>query len=281
MNNPFGAPLRPHAEETDASIIGKVRKWNVMYDGGTDPMEFIERMEELAGCYEIPVDRLARTLPDKLKGRALEWYRNNRNTWQTWVEFTNEFRTFFLPRRYRIKLEDEVRKRLQGVKEKGKEFVTVIQTMYRRLGEGDQTVIIERIYDNLRTEYRHYIKPTDFRTMSELVIMIERYEELVAEQVRAPNHGVKDDTNEPEPRIVTPKPPKTHTNPFIGPAIGTPTRPYNRETDCWRCSQPNHSRFQCTNPQIQFCSRCGVKGPRTCACRSENANGGPAITTTQ
>ncbi|XP_017483497.1 PREDICTED: uncharacterized protein LOC108372346, partial [Rhagoletis zephyria] len=56
---------------TFAPIIDQVRKWSVKYDGGRDPLAFVERLEELAGVYTLDVDLLLKTMPELLNGTAL------------------------------------------------------------------------------------------------------------------------------------------------------------------------------------------------------------------
>lgn len=222
-NNP-----EPNLAHANMGPMEKMRKWNVHFDGGNDALDFLERLEELADCYDVPRDQLLRILPDKLRNRALQWLRNNRDNWQHWEAFCEDFRTFFLPRRYRIKLEDEIRRRTQGTREKGKDFVTHIQTMFRHLGRTDREIELERIYDNLRTEYRMYIKRQDFRTLPELLSLIEQYEDLLKEGQRVTNHVVYNESRCLNPfRNTQERPP---------PASAQPTETeYNRHTHCWHC----------------------------------------------
>lgn len=113
-----------------------------------------------------------------------------------------------------MRLEDDIRRRTQLAREKGKEFVTTMQTMYRRLGQVQMADQIERIYENLRAEYRLYIRRQDFRTLSELIVFIEQYEEIMREQVRHTSHGIEDGphtTQTPPLRLpvtTTPAPPQ-------------------------------------------------------------------------
>lgn len=263
---------------TDAEVLEIVRKWNVHFDGGNDAFEFLERFEELATLYDVPFNRLTRTLPDKLRSRALEWYRNNRDTFVSWQVFKDEFQNFFLSRRHRMKLEDDIRRRTQGAREKGKDYVTTMQTMYRRLGQIPGADQMERIYENLRTEYRLYIRRQDFRTLSELIVFIEQYEEIMKEQTRHTSHGIDDVpspvrvSQEKHPPATPPPPPVTTSrNPFNTPA-------WNRETDCWRCGQRGHTRHRCRNAYVPLCSLCGQQGnPRQCPCQSGNEQRGPSV----
>lgn len=278
----------------DAEVLEIVRKWNVHFDGGNDALEFLERFEELATLYSIPFDRLTRTLPDKLRSRALEWFRNNHNQFQNWLEFKTEFQNYFLSHRHRIKLEDDIRRRSQGPREKGKDYVTTMQTMYRRLGQVPVNDQLERIYENLRTEYRLYIRRQDFRTLSELLIFIEQYEELMREQPRHTIHGIHDGPNtsntliEKSPVTRPPTPNLSRRpNPFNVPIPGWPgtisaSQPppplFIRETHCWRCGQHGHTRFNCPNAYTPLCSFCGRRGnSRQCPCQSENGQWGPSF----
>lgn len=68
--NPLPPPHAPAPHfpgPRDAEVLEIVRKWNVHFDGGNDAFEFLERFEELATLYNVPFDRLTRTLPDKLR----------------------------------------------------------------------------------------------------------------------------------------------------------------------------------------------------------------------
>lgn len=66
-----------------ATVCETVRKWNAHFDGKSDPVSFLERIEELRAGYNIPEDRLLTALPELLLESPLEWLRNNRDDWQT------------------------------------------------------------------------------------------------------------------------------------------------------------------------------------------------------
>lgn len=297
---PEHPPLCPQQNQqlSDAEVMEIVRKWNIHFDGAGDPYEFTERMEELATCYFVPRDRLPHTLPDKLRGKALEWWRNNRDTIHTWEDFITAFRAHFLTRRFRTRLQDEIRKRTQGPREKGKDFVTSIQTMFRHSGHANHEEELERIYENLRTEYRLYIRPQDFDTLPELLQLIEQYEDLIREHPRTSNHVIqneptvvsprilpqRNDTSTAETRHITPIHQPTHHNPFSRPQnvlnptdqSNANTPAFDRNLDCWRCGQRGHSRFRCSNARIPMCSHCGrTENPRNCPCQSGNGQRGP------
>lgn len=186
-----------------------------------------------------------------------------------------------MSRRHRIKIEDEIRRRTQGPRDKGNDFVTQVQTMYRHFDNVPEEDQLERIFENLRLKYRMYIRRMDFRTLNELVALIEQFEELTREHPKTSSHvmcnesiqGNTQPTLKPTlPSAPSPPPrPNTSANPFR-----TNTRTYNRETDCWRCGQNGHFRQSCPNARVLFCSQCGTHGNgRNCPCLSENEQMGP------
>uniref|UniRef100_A0A1Y1MHC8 Retrotransposon gag domain-containing protein n=1 Tax=Photinus pyralis TaxID=7054 RepID=A0A1Y1MHC8_PHOPY len=67
---------------TAAQICDKVRKWGVKFDGTQDSMAFLERIDELRECYGFTEADLLLALPELLKGKALLWYRNHKQTWR-------------------------------------------------------------------------------------------------------------------------------------------------------------------------------------------------------
>lgn len=53
------------------SIIDVVRNWGLKYDGGKDPLLFLERADEMAAMYNINKDLLPCIMPEFLLDRAL------------------------------------------------------------------------------------------------------------------------------------------------------------------------------------------------------------------
>ena len=85
-----------------------IRRWDLLYDGGDNLIDFLERLEELAECYTIGRNRLLLSLLEILKGKALQWYRIKRDDIRTWDAFKKEASQFFLPKRYLAHLEDAI-----------------------------------------------------------------------------------------------------------------------------------------------------------------------------
>lgn len=246
-----------------ASVIDQVRKWSVKFDGKTNPLEFIERVEELATAYELPTAFLPKTMPELLRDTALSWYRNNNRGWQNWLLFKDDFLSFFLPSRYMENLEHTIRTRKQKDQEKFKMYVIHLQELMRHAGYSSNQQL-DMIYRNSRPEYQLYIKRMDFHTLEQLIILAGDYESVIREQTS---------TQHPRPTPRPPRRPQEENNFIIRDENG---RPQFLDV-CRRCSQPGHYQRDCRNPRILFCWVCGKEGTRTIDCclrRPGNARGG-------
>uniref|UniRef100_A0A1Y1JZI1 CCHC-type domain-containing protein n=1 Tax=Photinus pyralis TaxID=7054 RepID=A0A1Y1JZI1_PHOPY len=224
-------------------------------------------------------------IPEMLKGRALLWYRNNKLYWLNWEDVIRSFKLYYTPHRYQHKLEEEIRNRLQRTRESASEYITDILTLIRRHGGLSLESQLDRIYENLRTEYKYYIRPWDFRSLPELLEVAGEFERLprsTAAESRIPsrprvqfNHNLAAApvrNASPEPPIRQPMV-YENRNSFTQ-DIANPTDTYRREEVCWRCGEPGHTRNRCRGTYKKFCSRCNREGvfSKDCGCR-ESGNG--------
>lgn len=235
-----------------AKIMNQVRKWGVHFDG-RDPLGFLERMDDLRRAYGYSGDVLLIGLAEILKGKALLWYRNNHEEWETWEEFSQAVRAQYLPHRYRARATREIQERRQGDGEEFRDFVTDMLTRMRRAGGYSKEDRLERLYENMHDEYKMYVDYDDIRDLDHLQHRIAALESAKQKQAQS------------KPR--TPKPTVAATA-------------YDRNECCWRCKQRGHTRFKCERPPKKFCSRCGKDGVLTRDCHPGNAGrDGEAITT--
>ena len=125
--------------------------------------------------------------------------------------------------------------------------------MMRRAGGFTQAERVDRLYENLRAEYKLYVRLTDATDFADLAEQAAEFEDIVK-------------TQESEARAEKRK---------VSTAVTTTTEavPYDRTTACWRCKQRGHSRFECKRPARKFCSQCGKDGVLTKEChpRPENS----------
>ncbi|XP_067621585.1 uncharacterized protein [Eurosta solidaginis] len=224
-------PSPPRTELTDAEVMNTVRRWDVHFTGGETLYDFLERIEELAECYSIPLDRLLPTLPETLRGKALQWFRIRKAEILSWAQFRTAAEQFFLPRRHLHQLEDAIRQRRQQGREKAKDYILAMQTMIRQHPIMSRENHLERIYDGLRVEYRLFAKRSEFRTIEELMELTEEFELLQLEATRQSRQTAH--------------------------SLSSLSEEYSREESCWRCKELGHMRHQCRKARRLFCSRCG------------------------
>ncbi|XP_058975681.1 uncharacterized protein LOC131801251 [Musca domestica] len=235
----------PRRESCDSETMSMVQRWNLKFTGEGDLSEFLERLEELAECYRIPHDRLVSTLPCILEGNALKWYRVKKGDITTWKSFRIEAEKFFLSKRHLTQLEHSFYNRRQFNREKAKDFVLQMLTMAKQHPTLRQVDHLDRIYDGLRPEYRHYVRRSDFQTLDELMSLVDDFELLKKDEARVE---------------------RPHTSHMVSQTSGG----YNRSTHCWRCKKKGHIRYQCQEKGKLFCSHCGKEGilSRNCECRA-------------
>ena len=166
-----------HSKALDAaSICNIVRKWNTRFDGHRDPTSFLERVEELIIAYEIDRDLILKALPEMLTGTALLWYRNFRETWTTYEMFRRSFELQFLPPGYRRNLDEQIRLRTQGDSEPFRSFTVALTTLMRRRGGLSRQEELDRIYSNMKPEYKLTIKRHEVYSMDQLLEQAEHVE---------------------------------------------------------------------------------------------------------
>ncbi|XP_017487546.1 PREDICTED: uncharacterized protein LOC108375906 isoform X2 [Rhagoletis zephyria] len=240
-------PATKRGEINDAELMNTVRRWDVHFSGGDALHDFLERIEELAECYRIPLDNLLPTLPEVLRGKALQWFRVRKPQLHSWAAFRAEIERFFLPRRHMSQLEDAIRQRRQQSREKAKDYILALQTLIRQHPTMCGEDHLERIYDGLRVEYRLFVKRGEFKTIEELMDLTDEFELLKGEEARNSRQAAH--------------------------SLAPLEERYSREESCWRCKGRGHLRFRCRRTKRLFCSRCGRDNvlSRDCPCNTATA----------
>ena len=92
----------------------------------------------------------------------------------------------------------------------------------RRAGGYSREDRLERIYANMRPDYKRYIKRNEARTITELMTLAADLE------------GIED-----EERAIRKEEKKS------APALPNVAAAYDRATHCWKCKQRGHTRLYC------------------------------------
>jgi len=186
----------PDPDMRPAKVMSQMRKWGLHFDG-KDFWSFLERIDELRCEYEYPDELLLRGLPEVLRGDALLWYRNARDGWRDWTDFITEFKTIFLPHRYRLQLQDEIRERKQKSGEAYLRYSTAVLSLMRRAGGYTEEDRVDRLYQNMHPDYQWRIRRRDVHTTRDLLLEATEFEDIqkrqktvIAEWPRAPDTPV-------------------------------------------------------------------------------------------
>lgn len=169
------SPPRKSGEHTrlpnTAKLMDCVRKWGIHFSGNKNPqeaMKFLKDIKERAECYQLDINLMPRAMPELLRNHALEWFRNNKKDWLTWECFSEAFTSFFVPRRLKVQMEEDVIRYLQKPNQSIKEYGVQIQSLMRNIPDWDDSQTLDRIYENSRKEYKMYARRHDFRTLEGL-----------------------------------------------------------------------------------------------------------------
>jgi len=254
---PPPSPLPPPPPEPTESHIAhgkcmnQIRKWGCHFDG-RDPLSFLERVAELQRQYRYSDDIMVDGIPELLRGKALAWYRNFQEEWRTFDDFLRAFRRQYLPRRYQTRLTRDIQDRRQRPDEPFADYASDMLTMMRRAGNFGADAKLDRIYENMRAEYKYSIRLDDLTDLADLTDRAADFEEIRREEAREKQAARK---------VVS---------------SAKPTGEYDRANTCWRCKQRGHDRFNCRRPAKIFCSQCGKDNVRTKDCHPRPGNAAAA-----
>jgi len=204
---PMGAPPLSLLERT--KVLNQIRKWDHQFEG-KDPLSFLERIDELRWRYGYEDKQLLLGLPELLKGDALLWYRNHRDSWATWEDFCRGLKARFLSADFNRKTRQEILGRYQKQGEAFTSYSTALLTMMRRAGGYSEADQLDQIYENLDPELQLHIRREEVKTFDDLSSRVAHIEAIQRRR--------KDRQGE------------------VPTAKGTvAAATYSREECCWRC----------------------------------------------
>ncbi|XP_041564487.1 uncharacterized protein LOC121467232 [Drosophila elegans] len=155
-------------QKVEVEILDRVRSWGIRYQGTTNPLEFISKMEEWAKGYGIRKNALIQTMPFILEGVAVDWWNTTPSQIRTWEDLREELLEYFLPLRYQEQLETQITQLRQRETEPTREYAMNLRKLMRFTEYSEETNL-DRIYRNCRSKIKLYTRRSGFKTLTEFL----------------------------------------------------------------------------------------------------------------
>ncbi|KAH8342803.1 hypothetical protein KR084_005626, partial [Drosophila pseudotakahashii] len=115
----------------EVETIDRVRSWGIRYQGTTNPLEFLSKMEEWSKGYGIDKEALIQTMPFILEGVAIDWWNTTPSEINTWKDLKEELLEYFLPPRYQEQVETQIAQLRQRETELTREYAMNLRKLMR------------------------------------------------------------------------------------------------------------------------------------------------------
>jgi hypothetical protein len=77
-------PLDVGRESNRHFPLDMIRKWNLKFTSEEDSVHsFLEQLDELKQAYKVEDADMLAAIPEVLKGQAVLWFRNNKDSWNS------------------------------------------------------------------------------------------------------------------------------------------------------------------------------------------------------
>nr|XP_022906017.1 uncharacterized protein LOC111417855 [Onthophagus taurus] len=244
-----------------------VTKWGTKFTG--EPTcslsAFLERVKELSVARRVFRNALFLSAIDLFEGKALIWYRANRDSFTSWEELVERLSQEFQPVDY-DRLLEEVRKTTQASSETIGIYIATMKNLFSRMnGKISETVQLKIIMKNLTPSLQRQLSLVEVTSIEGLLQLGRKIE---ATRISADKY--------------VPPPKRCHAlEPdlaFVGQGSGEPpsARPEQHQSTknkCWNCGHNGHNSRQCRNPRKRHCYGCGKPDVVRSSCPRCSGNG--------
>lgn len=273
-------------EESDdnarTSKFVSIAKWGLTFsgDGKGSLNAFLERVTELRIARGVSRQILFTSAVDLFTGRALIWYRANRDNFTTWEELVNGLKSEFQPIDYDDRLFEEIKNRTQGPNESVGIYVAVMKNLFARLStrisELSQVKIILR---NLTPTYQRQLSLVEVNSVDQLLQLGKKLEatKLSVESYTPPVRTAR--ILEPDLAYVQSDlldvAGVSATSSVVTPVVKEKFVPQTGQNAllCWNCRKVGHRAVECREPRKIHCFRCGKPGVTSRNCENCSGNG--------
>lgn len=146
-----------------------VAKWNLRFNGTTDPRSFLERVDELQISYGVSDGKLFNSAAQLFSEQGLLWYRGIKNQVSSWAELKSLLLEEFDPVDYEYRLMGEIRSRTQGLDEPTHIYFSVMACLFNRLSSPlPEEKQLEILLHNIRPYFSRQLALLDITSISDL-----------------------------------------------------------------------------------------------------------------
>lgn len=222
---------------------------------------FLESVEDMRKARNVPYSALFESAVDLFAGKALLWYRSNRDRFGDWRELASLLTKHYEPPDYRARLFRDILNRTQAHSESIVDYLTCMNSMFRRYGSFDESARLDILIRNLAPFYS-----TQLPTVTTLQQLEDECLKLEVKKFRSDNY-----VPPPRRRQDYADPDLAFVGAFDGPdsavegevsAVRSPEMPSVSESArviCWNCGKSGHTRRLCGEPQRMLCFRTGKR----------------------
>lgn len=146
-----------------------VSKWNLKFNGLTDPRSFLERVDELKLAFGVSDASLFCSAAQLFSENALFWYRGIKDQVSSWKQLKDILLDEFDTPDYDYRLLGEIRSRTQGSDEPIHIYVAIMNCMFARLKTAlSEEAKLEILLHNIRPTFSQQLALINIKSIAEL-----------------------------------------------------------------------------------------------------------------
>lgn len=162
-------PPVPANTNIECSGERNVAKWNVKFNGVSDSLTFVEKVEELQQSSGISDQKLFNSVSLLFVDQGKLWFNGVKSTVSSWSELKSLLLEEFLPADYDYRLMSEIRSRSQGAEESTHIYFAVMSGLFSRLKKSlPEHEQLEILLHNIRPHFTQQLALVEINSISEL-----------------------------------------------------------------------------------------------------------------